>query len=435
MAQQLYVAGYISYPRTSSQKLPKEIEYEKIIKTLLNQEKFSKECAFLLAKKELKPNEGKKTDPAHPSIYPTGIPPKLAGKEEKLYELIVRRFLAVFGDSATRETVKIEIDVKKEIFIAKGTRTTVKGWHELYGQFIPFKEEELPPVEKGDEIKIKKIEFLSKETQPPKRYTPASIIKELEKRGLGTKATRAAIVDALYQRGYVDEKSITATNLGIKTVEVLEKFSPDILDEELTRHFELEMEQIRQNKKKKEKVLDDAKKLLTKTLAKFKKNEKDIGEGLSAATKETSKEMSRLGNCQSCEGELVIKKGKFGMFIACDKYPECKVTFKLPTGKFKPTKKVCEKCNHPMIKILKGKKSQDVCINLNCEGKQIEEKEIRQEAAKIESGEITKECPKCKKGNLVLRKSIYGQFYGCSKYPKCKFTKAVVETEYKKKSE
>ncbi|MBW2967311.1 DNA topoisomerase I [Candidatus Woesearchaeota archaeon] len=423
LAQNLYLDGAISYPRTSSQQLPPAIGYKKIIDALRKIEGYGLECAKLLAKASLTPNNGKKTDPAHPAIYPTGSKPSLRGKELQLFDLIVRRFLATFGDPALRETLKLIIDVKEEEFVAKGTRTKEKGWHDLYGKYATQKEEELPKAAEGDTVDVKELLMHDKETQPPKRYTQASIIKELEKKGLGTKATRANIIDNLFQRGYATDRAIRATQLGIRTVDTLLKYSPDILDEELTRNIELEMESIREGKKKEEEVLASAKEVLNKTLAKFKDNEKNIGTELLEATEETEREMSLIGKCTVCKGNLVIKRGKFGKFIACDNYPDCSMTFKLPaTGMIKPTKKVCEECNHPIIMVInRGKRPQEVCINPDCPGKRSEDKEAQKEADKVESGEIEKKCPKCGK-LMALRKSVYGSFYGCTGYPKCRHT-------------
>jgi DNA topoisomerase-1 len=432
LAQSLYLDGAISYPRTSSQQLPPAIGFKKIITALRKQENYTKECDFLLDKKSLSPNNGKKTDPAHPAIYPTGAKTSLKANEYKIYDLIVRRFLATFGDNAVRETVKIEIDVKEELFTAKGTRTVVKGWHELYGKYATQKEEELPDAKEGDDVKILDIAMHDKETQPPKRYTQASIIKELEKKGLGTKSTRSTIVDNLFHRGYVDGKPIGATDLGIRTVDTLEKFCPEILDEELTRNFELEMDQIREDKKKEEDVLSEAKSVLTKILGQFKDKEKEIGEELASASQETDRIMSTIGKCPKCEGTLMIKGGKYGKFIACDRYPDCKTTFKLPTGALvKPMDKVCETCGHPMIKVIRrGKKPQDLCINPDCKSKQEEGASVSEE----EQAEMEKKtCPKCNKGHLILRKSIYGTFYGCSAYPKCRYTESVEGNGDKKK--
>src|SRR3989344_4705225 len=218
IGQELYTSGYISYPRTSSQQLPPAVGYNKLFNDLSRQKQYSDLIKKLLKKSSLIPNNGKKTDPAHPAIYPTGvIPSELTERESKIYYLIVKRFLATFGENAVRETMTADINCNGEIFIAKGTRTIEKGWHEFYSPYVKLEEIELPGMKKDDKIKVNKIELMSKETQPPKRYTPASIIKDLEKRNLGTKATRSEIVDTLFQRGYVQGQSIQVTTLGLKT--------------------------------------------------------------------------------------------------------------------------------------------------------------------------------------------------------------------------
>ena len=376
IAQTLYINGYISYPRTSSQKLPKEIEYAKIMQDLGKQEQYKELSQDLLKKKELVPNEGKKSDPAHPAIYPTGIVPQnVDDYEGRLYDLIVRRFLATFGEEATRETVKVTIDVNKELFIASGTTTVKKGWHEQYGKYATFKEIELPKIEKGDSLKVTELNFLQKDTQPPKRYTPASIIKELEKRNLGTKSTRATIVDTLYNRGYVKSESIEATDLGIQTCGTLEKYCPDILDEELTRHFENELIEIQEKNKEPKSVLDEAKGILTHILEHFKSKETAVGAELKVAQTETRRLDRIVGKCPVCsEGDIRILTSKTTKkrFLACNKYPDCKTTFSLrQTGTVKATKKPCDKCNFPIVSIItKGKRPWMLCINSKCPGKE-----------------------------------------------------------------
>ncbi len=412
IAQNLYIEGLISYPRTSSQKLPAAIGYKKILGEIGKQGSYSDLVKALLKKTSLAPNEGKKTDPAHPAIYPTGIHKKLEGKNEKVYDLIVRRFLSTFAEPALRETISVEINVNSEIFVAGGTRTLEKGWHVFYGKYVPFKEKEIPEMNENEEVKVKEINLLEKETEPPRRFTPASIIKELEKRNLGTKSTRAQIIETLYQRNYVKGESIEATDLGINTVETLNKYAPEILDEELTKEFETDMEQIREGKKKSSTILNKAKEVLKKILEKFKKKEKGIGEELQEATRETQTEMNTIGKCPNCEtGTLMMRRGKFGRFIACTNYPECKTTFKLPpNGLIKPTKEVCKDCNHPMIVVIKkSRRPQEICINPDCPSKRINEALIEE-----------RPCTKCGEGKLVLRKSMYGSFLACNRYPACR---------------
>jgi DNA topoisomerase I len=373
IAQELYISGLISYPRTSSQKLPKSINYKKILKGLARS--YKKETAELLKKKTLTPNEGKKSDPAHPAIYPTGEKATLAGKNARLFDLIVHRFFAVFGKPAKRLTVSVQIDVNKEIFTLAGTTTIDPGWHTLYGKYAKFKEEELPKMKEGDEIKIKKIQDEEKQTQPPSRYSQASIIKQMEKLGLGTKSTRALILDTLYNRGYIEGDQLGATELGMNIVEVLEKYSPKMLDEELTKHFEEEMNKIREGKTKKEKVIEEAKKVLIGILDKFKKNEKVLGEDLSKATIETENKMRELGVCQECsKGKLIIihSKKTRKRFVACNAYPDCKTTYGLPQqGLLKKEKDPCKHDSFPQIKVItKGKRPWILCLNPKCPGKE-----------------------------------------------------------------
>ncbi len=414
LAQNLYVAGCISYPRTSSQKLPEAIGYKKILNKLAKQKQYKELCEKLV-KTKLKPEEGKKTDAAHPAIYPTGeLPKSLEDRELKIYDLIVKRFMAVFGEPAKRQSMSVFIDVNKEIFVAKGTITIEKGWHVYYDPYVKLKEEELPKVEKGEEVIVKKIIKHDKETQPPKRYTPASIIKELAKRNLGTKSTRANIIETLYNRDYITGTPIEATKLGIIIADTLEKHSPLIVDEELTKKFEEEMQEVRDKKKSKDEVIDEAKEVLTKVLAEFKSHEDVIGKELAFAKIEHDDKSRTIGNCTKCDSDLVLKRGKYGQFIACKSYPECKETFSLPNNALpKPSDKTCDECLNPMIKLIrKRKKPQEICINKECPSKH------------VEAEEIDKKCPKCE-SELILRKSVYGSFYGCKGYPKCRYTLAV----------
>ncbi len=427
IAQNLYSEGSISYPRTSSQKLPKQLGFKKILEALKKQKDYTK-LAEKILKTSLVPNEGKKTDDAHPAIYPTGVTPKkLKEREEKIYDLIVKRFLSVFAEPAKRETNTIIIDIKGEEFITKGTVTIYKGWHEFYSPYVKLDEVELPQVNVGDTVDIDKIELLSKETKPPNRYTQSSIIRALEKKDLGTKATRASIIETLFTRGYVvGENNIEATELGIRTADTLVKYSPKIVDEELTRHFEEEMERIRKKEKTGEDVIKEAKGVLNKIIDVFKKNEEKIGSELSSANQEAIKIATTLGKCHNCnDGEITIRRGKFGRFAACNKYPDCKTTFNLPrTGIVKPTDKTCETCGMPVINSRQPRKGpQEHCINPDC-GTKMNNGESNGNGEFPEEG---MQCPKCDGGKMILRKSFYGQFLGCDKYPKCKTMMKIVD--------
>ncbi|MFH0874575.1 MAG: DNA topoisomerase I [archaeon] len=439
LAQELYLAGVISYPRTSSQKLPAKIGYKKIFDALCrNDSNYAKLYTILSKKKNLVPNEGTKEDPAHPAIYPTGTnAERFSGTQRRLYDLIVKRFFATFGDFATRQTLTINIDVNTEIFIAKGTTTKDPGWHVLYEPYSKQKEEELPNATEGDIVKTKELVKQDKQTEPPKRYTQASLIKELEKRNLGTKSTRAQIIDSLATRGYLDEKTIEATQLGIKTIDVLSKYSPRIIDEELTRSFQDDMDKIREEKNNDgSKIIKKAEKELTEILEDFKKKEKNIGENLKDAYRESM--TTEIGLCPSCKkGKLVVKSSRKTKqrFIACDAYPDCKTIFPVPQkGSIKALDKMCEECKFPLIEI-RNKKKQEVCFNPGCKSRKITDKAIAKIAEKITNGKTERKCPKCENGNLVVRNSVYGSFLGCSNYPKCRHIEKIAPQGEPKKEE
>ncbi|MEM4347578.1 MAG: DNA topoisomerase I [Candidatus Altiarchaeota archaeon] len=367
IAQELYTNAYISYPRTSSQKLPPEINYVGILEKLKKIGEYSDCCDLLLKKKNLKPNNGKKTDPAHPAIYPTGeIPTSLGEQQKKIYDLIVRRFMATFGDAAIREIEQIEFDSNTEKFIANGIITVEKGWHLLYGKYAKFDEIELPEINEGEILNVKELKMHEKKTKPPKRYTPASIIREMEKRNLGTKATRAQILEILFKRNYLRGKSIEVTPLGLRVVDTLEKYCPDVLSEELTRKFEKEMEAIELGKISSDKVIDEGKKTLERILAEFKKNEILIGKELKTALENKNTEI--LGKCLRCDGNLVIRTSRHGKFIGCDKYPNCKFTFPLPKGNLIVEGK-CEICGY--AKITLTEKAATFCSNPNCDTRKV----------------------------------------------------------------
>ncbi|MDD5022789.1 MAG: DNA topoisomerase I [Candidatus ainarchaeum sp.] len=371
IAQSLYENSLISYPRTSSQKLPFKLGLTKIIEKLSKNESYKKETEKIIQNKWFKPVEGRKDDPAHPAIHPTGVDEKKTKEEEKLYDLIVRRFLACFAPKAKKELVSVVLDSNGEKYNASGSRMIEKGWIEFYEKYYSGKDNILPEFNKGEEEKVEDKRRARKETTPPRRYTAASIISELEKRSLGTKATRATILDRLYERNYIAGSSIEVTEFGLAVDEILKKYAPDILDEELTIRIEQEMELIQDSKKKKEEVVEEGKKILEKVLKNWKKNEGAIGNELSEALKTTENEQNMVGDCDKCDGKLKIINLKFGKkFIGCTNYPECKNAYPLPTGAFvKPTDKKCNKCGKPMVFLIKGRKRYSFCIDINCPSK------------------------------------------------------------------
>ena len=322
-AQNLYSAGYTSYPRTSSQKLPESLGFASIFKQLSADPEFKKHIDKLPSK--LRPNNGKKEDAAHPPIHPTGIlPGKLNKDEQKIYDLIVYRFIAVFFDAAKFETMKTTLDIEGEKFKFSRRRVTYKGWMEHY----PFKkidDEIFPDINEGDVMSVKKLISDEKETKPPARYNQASLIKELEKKNLGTKATRADIIDKLYDRKYIEGSKIEVNSLGEHLIDTLNTYCHNLTSEKLTRSLEIKLEDINTDKATKDSVVNEGEKEVKEILGDIDKNIQGIGSKLYEAYQASN----IVGEC-SCGGKLVKRSGRYGDFVGCTNYPDCNVTYSLP---------------------------------------------------------------------------------------------------------
>ncbi len=405
-AQTLYLAGMISYPRTSSQKYPKDIGYDKIMKML---KKYTTLVKYAVNKN---PTEGKKSDPAHPAIYPTGEVKKISEVDKKIYDLIVKRYISCFCDVAKVENKRIKVVVSGLDFVAKGVQIRDKGWMHVYLSSV--KESKVPTIE--GVVDVLEIRTEEKETQPPRRYSAASLVKELEKRGLGTKATRAAIVETLYSRGYARERSIEVTELGMRMVETLEKYSPIILDEKLTKEMTEELEEIEVAKKgfeeKEKEILSEAKEAVSKIAEGMSKNLDAMGKCLADANAvvwEQEREANTMSECPVChKGKLRVMYGKrfSRYFVSCDAYPECKTIYSLPPkGMMKPARlskkaanesgkkegdlEMCGECGFPLVlSFQKGKSPWKFCFNPDCPSNEELQKKKKEFKAKLASGEV-----------------------------------------------
>ncbi|MCQ2737179.1 MAG: DNA topoisomerase I [archaeon] len=404
-AQNLYTGGYTSYPRTSSQKLPESLNLKSILLSLSKDAEFKKHIVKL--PKNLKPNEGKKEDAAHPAIHPTGVlPGKLDADEQKIYELIVYRFISCFGEDSKLETMKTNLNVGKEEFEFKRKRVSYMGWLEHYKQFKKVEADEFPPIKKGDTLKIHEILSEEKETKPPARYNEASLIKELEKRELGTKATRADIIAKLYDRKYITgKKKIEVNKLGEDIIDTLKEYCSNITSEELTRDLEKDIEAISQNKISKDEIIKKGEAEVRVILADIEKNETAIGTKIYVS----SEEADVIGDC-ACGGKLVKRTSRKNKssFIGCSRFPDCRTLYPLPKGA-NILKKKCPDCGLPMISY--GKPRQQSCLDPNC-GKQV---------SRRQAPEVVGKCPECGR-DLLKRSGRYGEFVGCSGFPNCKFT-------------
>jgi len=375
IAQHLYLDALISYPRTSSQKLPAIIGYRTIFRSLKRQSGYNKLALKLLEKEVLKPREGKQEDSAHPAIYPTGkLPEKPMGTPHKrVWDIIVRRFMAVFGDVALKQSFKAVLKVNGYTYFLREIRIIKEGWMVYFAPYIRSEELKLPPIKEGDRVLLKNVIKEEKFTCPLPRYNPSTLLKKMEECGIGTKATRADIIQTLYNRGYVNNEQIAVTKLGFKIIEILSKYAPIVVSAQLTKDLECKMEQIKNGILNRDEVIEEVVKQLKSQLEHFKEHEKSIGEALSKATKRIQTQSQIVGKCPTCEtGDLIIicsKKTK-KRFIGCSNYFNgiCKTSFPLPQrGTVKPIGNRCKICGWPQVLVsFRSRKPWTLCLNPNC---------------------------------------------------------------------
>ena len=377
--QRLYLDAMISYPRTSSQKLPAAIGYKNILKKLQKAPAYTKHVTELLAKPNLKPNEGKKIDPAHPAIYPTG---NLAQKpldvtSKNVYDLVVKRFLAVFAEPAIRQNINAAINLNNCRFCLNLTRTLVEGWFRFYRPYVRIREDILPPLTESQPLNISQISLKKHYTKPPLRYNPRSLLFEMEKKEIGTKATRATIIQTLHDRKYLNgTDQLIVSDLGLGVTGVLEQFCPGIVSPEMTRILEEKMEAIQQGRENKQRVLTDAIETLKPIIVELKDKKATIGSQLRLALMQAWLEDRTVGICPKCGTDqlIVLRSKKSGKrFVGCAGFFEgkCSVSYPLPqTGTVKPLGNVCKNCAAPMVTVyMRGRKPWRLCLEPQCSSK------------------------------------------------------------------
>lgn len=378
IAQTLYERSFISYPRTSSQKLPAILNLPQIITELSHNPDYAKDAEILINEKRFRPREGAKYDEAHPAIFPTGVMPKGLGKQESMiYDLITRRFLACFAKPARVATSKVIATFGQERYSTSGKMLLERNWIDIY-KYAKVEEKELPRFKNGERVRAENVEMRELQTQPPRRYTKASVIAELERKGLGTKATRAQIVDTLFKRKYIEGGSIRVTSLGMTVYKALNDNCEMIVDEGTTKALEEDMEKIAKNEKSEEEVINEGKRLLLEALKLFDKNMSKIAEEMKSSIEALPKQ-EVLGKCPVDGGDLIIRRSRIGkQFVGCSNYPKCTNTYPLPQhAKVVATGKACKICGAPIVKVLLGRGGVfETDLNPKCkEGKALQEAE------------------------------------------------------------
>ena len=443
IAQQLYeggieipglAGGLITYMRTDSVRVAGEA-----LAAVRDHVKRSFGDDYLPEKPNIFKSKADAQD-AHEAIRPTSldhdpdaVKPYLTPDQYSLYKLIWNRFVASQMNPATFDETTVEVRAGDYTFRVKGTVPKFPGWMATYG-LTPGEPEEkekpdedddavsgvLPPLSEGDRLELKALRPEQKFTQPPTRYSEATLVKELEENGIGRPSTYASIIGVLQDRDYVSKNDgrFKPTMLGMMITDLLTKSFDDIIDVAYTRNLEEDLDKIEQGKTDYVDTLEEFYKKFKKDLARAGKEMQNLKEGVK--TDEI---------CERCGSPMLIKIGKFGPFIACSAYPECTNTRELE--KQEPESEggeeeiePCENCGKPMV-LKRGRFGQF----LACSGypeckttrKLIATKQGGLKAAKPDQI-LDEKCPRCG-SNLVIKQGRFGEFTACTNYPECKYVK------------
>ncbi|GAA7983727.1 type I DNA topoisomerase [Helicobacter pylori] len=415
IAQKLYegvttpqgVMGVITYMRTDSLNIAKEALEEARNKILKD---YGKD--YLPPKAKVYSSKNKNAQEAHEAIRPTSIVLEpnalkdyLKPEELKLYTLIYKRFLASQMQDALFESQSVVVACEKGEFKASGRKLLFDGYYKILGN--DDKDKLLPNLKENDPIKLEKLESNAHVTEPPARYSEASLIKVLESLGIGRPSTYAPTISLLQNRDYikVEKKQISALESAFKVIEILEKHFEEIVDSKFSASLEEELDNIAQNKADYQQVLKD---FYYPFMDKIEAGKKNI---ISQKVHEKTGQ-----SCPKCGGELVKKNSRYGEFIACNNYPKCKYVKQTENANDGSNQESCEKCGGEMVQKFSRNGAFLACNNYP-ECKNTKSLKNTPNANEIIEGV---KCPECG-GDIALKKSKKGSFYGCNNYPKCRF--------------
>ncbi len=415
IAQKLYegvttpqgVMGVITYMRTDSLNIAKEALEEARNKILKD---YGKD--YLPPKAKVYSSKNKNAQEAHEAIRPTSIilepnalKDYLKPEELKLYALIYKRFLASQMQDALFESQSVVVACEKGEFKASGRKLLFDGYYKILGN--DDKDKLLPNLKENDPIKLEKLESNAHVTEPPARYSEASLIKVLESLGIGRPSTYAPTISLLQNRDYikVEKKQISALESAFKVIEILEKHFEEIVDSKFSASLEEELDNIAQNKADYQQVLKD---FYYPFMDKIEAGKKNI---ISQKVHEKTGQ-----SCPKCGGELVKKNSRYGEFIACNNYPKCKYVKQTENANDGAKQELCEKCGGEMVQKFSRNGAFLACNNYpECKNT----KSLKNTPSANEIIEGVK-CPECG-GDIALKRSKKGSFYGCNNYPKCNF--------------
>lgn len=409
IAEDLYTQGLISYPRTDNTVYPRGLGLRGLVEKFRDGP-FGEAAEFVLAQPSFRPTRGRTETTDHPPIYPTGAadPRKLKPDHAKVYELVVRRFLATLAPDAVGWARRARVEVNGEPFDAKGHRVTDPGWYRVYPYSVP-EAASLPVLSVGETVSVADVRLVEDQTKPPRRYTQGSLIQEMERLGLGTKSTRHDVLQKLFDRRYVAQRQLEPTATGIAVTEALRAHAPVITRPEMTHRLEEDMAQVADSKKPKGDVLAESREMLRDAYSLLATNAEGVRETLTGALDR----QHFVGPCPRCGGALRLARSPRGArWVQCVNNPAtCTATFALPSAGFiEPAPEfLCGTCKVPRVKItFRGQRPDLYCINPEC--------------AEHHKAFRIGVCPSCG-SPLHIRYSFAGKrFVGCSGYPNCRVT-------------
>ncbi|AXR78953.1 DNA topoisomerase I [Natrarchaeobaculum sulfurireducens] len=414
IAEDLYTAGYITYPRTDNTVYPDDLEPDELLDEFVGHPTLGESAESLLEADEIVPTEGDEETTDHPPIHPTGEIPARGGDvsddEWEIYELVVRRFYATVADAAVWEHLKVVAEVDDCRLKANGKRLVEPGYHDVYPYFSTA-ENYVPAVEEGEELGLSDVELEEKETQPPRRYGQSRLIETMEKMGIGTKATRHDILEKLYDRGYVESDPPRPTKLAMAVVEAAENYADRVVSEEMTAQLEADMDAIAGGEATLENVTDESREMLEAIFENLGDSREEIGDHL----RKSLKDDKRLGPCPDCGEDLLVRRSRHGSyFVGCDGYPDCEFTLPLPsTGKPLIMERECADHGLNEVKMLAGRQTFVHGCPL-CKAEDAGE------------GPILGACPDCNSeegGELAIKTLQSGsRLVGCTRYPDCEYS-------------
>jgi DNA topoisomerase-1 len=297
IAEDLYMDGFISYPRTDNTVYPSSLNTVELVTSLVRIPDFS--AAKGLLDGPLQPTRGKKETTDHPPIYPTQAvyPNALEGSKRRVYELVVRRFLATFSPPMITESTRADIEAGSETYFVRGSVVVDPGYARIY-TYARSSDEEIPKLEEGQSLDLDGDPWIvDKETQPPSRISQGKLIELMEERGLGTKATRADIIQKLYDRGYVFSNPPEPSETGIAMYKAFHDYVPRMATPEMTAELESDMDRIAAGETSKEAVLSVSREMLHSTTAALEDQKEDFAKQIWAGMDEDK----FLGPCKVCE--------------------------------------------------------------------------------------------------------------------------------------